>query len=57
MIGFLSKLKERWQSCIDPEKELFQKMWRLYPGRLAICIVCTTHNFFLGQGIFNNSFH
>ncbi|KAJ1388804.1 Nuclear factor connected with kappa-B-binding protein [Sesbania bispinosa] len=28
MIGFLSKLKERWQSCKDPEKEIVQKLWR-----------------------------
>lgn len=28
MIGFLSKLKERWQSCRDPENEILQKMWR-----------------------------
>ncbi|CAK8532943.1 unnamed protein product [Lathyrus sativus] len=28
MIGFLSKLKERWQSCRDPEKEILQKTWR-----------------------------
>ncbi|XP_058778967.1 uncharacterized protein LOC131652980 [Vicia villosa] len=28
MIGFLSKLKERWQSCRDPEKDILQKMWR-----------------------------
>nr|XP_012567445.1 uncharacterized protein LOC101502546 isoform X2 [Cicer arietinum] len=28
MIGFLSKLKERWQSCRDPEKEIVQKMRR-----------------------------
>ncbi|XP_027359523.1 uncharacterized protein LOC113868150 isoform X2 [Abrus precatorius] len=28
MIGFLSKLKERWQSCKDPEKEIVQKIWR-----------------------------
>ncbi|KAK7271071.1 hypothetical protein RJT34_26677 [Clitoria ternatea] len=28
MVGFLSELKERWQSCKDPEKEIVQKMWR-----------------------------
>ncbi|TKY46251.1 Nuclear factor related to kappa-B-binding protein [Spatholobus suberectus] len=28
MIGFLSKLKKRWQSCKDPEKEIVQKIWR-----------------------------
>ncbi|XP_020231542.1 uncharacterized protein LOC109812084 isoform X2 [Cajanus cajan] len=28
MIGFLSKLKNKWQSCKDPEKEIVQKIWR-----------------------------
>ncbi|XP_057758903.1 uncharacterized protein LOC130979470 isoform X1 [Arachis stenosperma] len=28
MIGFLVKLKERWQSCKDPEKDIVQKIWR-----------------------------
>ncbi|CAL0299264.1 unnamed protein product [Lupinus luteus] len=28
MIGFLTKLKNRWQSCKYPEKEIAHKMWR-----------------------------
>ncbi|KAE9619776.1 putative nuclear factor related to kappa-B-binding protein [Lupinus albus] len=28
MIGFLTKLKNRWQSCKYPEKETAHKMWR-----------------------------
>ncbi|KAI4350427.1 hypothetical protein L6164_004884 [Bauhinia variegata] len=28
MIGYLMKVKERWESCRDPEKEIVQKMWR-----------------------------
>ncbi|BAU01744.1 hypothetical protein VIGAN_11104100 [Vigna angularis var. angularis] len=28
MIGFLSNLKQIWQNCKDPEKEIVQKIWR-----------------------------
>ncbi|KAK7336172.1 hypothetical protein VNO77_16705 [Canavalia gladiata] len=28
MIRFLIKLKERWENCKDPEKEMVQKIWR-----------------------------
>lgn len=28
MIGYLLKLKERFESCKDPEKEIVQKIWR-----------------------------
>ncbi|PON50486.1 Nuclear factor related to kappa-B-binding protein [Trema orientale] len=28
MIGYLLKLKERFENCQDPEKEIVQKMWR-----------------------------
>ncbi|RDX63395.1 hypothetical protein CR513_58180, partial [Mucuna pruriens] len=28
MIGLLSKLKKRWQSCKNPEREIVQKIWR-----------------------------
>ncbi|XP_019427423.1 PREDICTED: uncharacterized protein LOC109335725 isoform X3 [Lupinus angustifolius] len=28
MIGFLTKLKNRWQGCKYPEKEIAHKMWR-----------------------------
>lgn len=28
MIGFLIKLKERWENCKDPEKEILQKIRR-----------------------------
>ncbi|KAL4363105.1 hypothetical protein GQ457_04G033730 [Hibiscus cannabinus] len=28
MIEYLQKLKEKWESCKDPEKEIVQKLWR-----------------------------
>ncbi|XP_047178731.1 protein PFC0760c isoform X3 [Vigna umbellata] len=28
MIGFLSNLKQIWQNCKDPEKEIVQRIWR-----------------------------
>lgn len=32
MIGYLLKLKERWENCKDPEKEIGQKPWRSRNG-------------------------
>ncbi|MCI07586.1 nuclear factor related to kappa-B-binding protein, partial [Trifolium medium] len=31
MIGFLSKLKESWETCKDPEKEILPKIPRFIP--------------------------
>ncbi|KAL5797298.1 hypothetical protein ACOSQ2_002118 [Xanthoceras sorbifolium] len=28
MIGYLQNLKEKWEVCKDPEKEMLQKIWR-----------------------------
>ncbi|XP_019430827.1 PREDICTED: uncharacterized protein LOC109338136 isoform X1 [Lupinus angustifolius] len=36
IVGFLIKLKERWESCEDPRQEIGQKIWRLAIGKLFI---------------------
>lgn len=47
MIGYLLMLKERWENCKDPEKEIVQKLWRLYSQHAPLNSFLATFLFFL----------
>jgi hypothetical protein len=47
MKGYLLKLKERWENCKDPEKEIGQKLWRLYSQHVLLNSIAAAFLFFL----------